>query len=114
MRLRWQWLLVSVCGAVLVAVFLFAFTGDWVGPDLPAPLASLVKVVFWPVTVLVSLSGPGSNIGPPDKHWHEGTPVQFFAVVLGIGLSWFFYSSLVFLLLWVRQRRLRTPISKSF
>ena len=108
MRLRWQWLLVSACGAVLVTVLLFAFTDNWVGPDLPAPIASLVKIVLWPVTVLVSFTGSGPSIGPPEKHWHEGTPVQFLAVVTGIGLSWFFYSSLAFLVLWLRRARHRT------
>ena len=106
MRLRGQWLLVSVCGAVLITVFLFAFAGGWLGPDVPAPLESLVRIVLWPVTVLVSLTGPGPSIGPPEKHWHEATPVQFLAVVVGIGFSWFFYSSLVFLwLLWRRRHR---------
>lgn len=108
MRLRSQWLLVSVCGGVLVTVLLFAFSDNWIGSDVPEPLGSLFKIVLWPVTVLVSLTGPGPSIGPPDRHWHEGTPVQFLAVVIGIGLSWTFYSSLAFLLLWLRRTRHRT------
>jgi hypothetical protein len=32
-------------------------------------------------------------------------PVQDFAVVIGIGLSWIFYSSVVFLIIWIHHKR---------
>ena len=104
MRLLWKWLLVSVCGAVLVTVLLFVFADNWVA-DVPGPVEFVARIVLWPVAVCVNLTGPGPSIGPPEKHWHEATPVQFLAVVIGVGLSWLFYSSLGFLLLWVWRRR---------
>jgi hypothetical protein len=104
MRLLWKWLLVSVCGAVLVTVLLFVFAGSWVA-DVPGPVAFVARIVLWPVAICVNLTGPGPSIGPPEKHWHEATPVQFLAVVVGVGLSWLFYSSLGFLLLWLWRRR---------
>jgi len=104
MRLLWKWMLVSVGGGVLVTVLLVAFAGDGV-VDLPSSVAFVAKIVLWPVTVCVDLTGPGPSIGPPEKHWHEGTPVQFLAVMVGVGLSWLFYSSLGFVVarLWRRQ-----------
>lgn len=107
MGLVWKWLLVSVCGAVLLAVLLLVCTGDWVA-DVPDPVAFVAKIVLWPVAICVKLSGPDPSIGPPDKHWHEATPVQFLAVCVGFGLSWLFYSSLAFLALW---RWRRQPLS---
>jgi len=104
MRLLWKWLLVSVCGAVLLTVLLSSFADNWVA-DVPGPVASVARIVLWPVTVCVNLTGPGPSIGPPEKNRHEATPVQFLAVVIGSGLSWFFYSSLGFVLLWLRRRR---------
>ena len=104
MRLLWKWSLVSVGGAALVTVLLFVFADNW-APDVPGPVASVATIVLWPVTVCVNLTGPGPSIGPPEKHWQEGTPVQFLAVVIGMGLSWLFYSSLGYLLVWLWRRR---------
>jgi hypothetical protein len=105
MRISRNWLLVSVGGGVLITVLLFAFAEGWV-VDVPGPVAVIAKVVFWPVVVCVNLSGPGPSIGPPEKHLHEGTPVQFLAAVIGVGVSWGFYSSVGFLVfrLWRRPR----------
>ena len=104
MRLLWKWSLVSVGGGALVTVLLFVLA-NYLAPDVPSPVASLARIVLWPVTVCVNLTGPGPSIGPPEKHWHEGTPVQFLAVVIGMGLSWLFYSSLGFLLVRIWRRR---------
>jgi hypothetical protein len=104
MHLLWKWLLVSVGGGLVVTVLLFAFSDRWVA-DVPGPVAVIAKIVFWPVVLCVDMSGPGPSIGPPEKHWHEGTPVQFLAAVIGAGFSWGFYSSLGFLVLWLRRRR---------
>jgi len=65
----------------------------------------VAKVVLWPIAVCLYLSGPGPNIGSAGKYLHEWTPVQDFAVAAGIGLSWLFYSSIVFLLIWLQQKR---------
>lgn len=106
MRLRTKWLLVSVVGGVLIAVALFfSDTLFDAVADVPGPLGAVANVVLWPVAACVYLSGPGPNIGTPEKPLHEWTPVQDFAVVIGIGLSWVFYSSVVFLTIWIHQKR---------
>lgn len=106
MRLRTKWLLVSVVGGVLMAVALFFsdMLFDAVA-EVPGQLGAVANVVLWPVAACVYLSGQGPNIGTPEKHLHEWTPVQDFAVVIGIGLSWVFYSSVVFLIIWIRHKR---------
>jgi hypothetical protein len=106
-RLKTVWLLVSVAGGVLMAVILFVFADTSIDAvvGVPGPLGAVANVVLWPVTACLYLSGPGPNIGSPEKHWHEWTPVQDFAVVIGIGLSWVFYSSVVFLIIWLQHRR---------
>src|ERR1700745_1834742 len=98
MRLRTKWLLVSVAGAVLIApvlLFVSVDTPIGVGIGMPASLETAAQVVLWPIGVCLYLSGPGPNIGSAGKHLHEWTPVQDFAVIAGIGLSWTFYSSIV-------------------
>jgi hypothetical protein len=75
---------------------------------------TIVQALFWPVALCVYLSGPGPDIGPPGKHMHEGTPVQIFAALMGIGLSWTFYSSLIFFILWFRGKRQPKTASKFF
>jgi len=65
----------------------------------------IVEAVFWPIAACVYLSGRGAPIGPPEKHMYEGTLVQVIAALLGISFSWVFYSSLVFLIIWIRQYR---------
>ena len=108
MRLKTRWLLVSVVGGVLIAVvfvFVSAETPIGVGVGVPGPLEAVAKELLWPIAVCLYLSGPGPNIGSPEKHLHEWTPVQDFAVITGIALSWVFYSSVVFLLIWLQQRR---------
>jgi hypothetical protein len=108
MRLKTKWLLVSVVGAVLIAAVLLFVSVDTpigVGVGVPGSLRAVAKVVLWPIAVCLYLSGPGPNIGSAEKHLHEWTPVQGFAVAAGISLSWAFYSSIVFLLIWVRHKR---------
>jgi hypothetical protein len=107
-RLKTRWLLVSAGGAVLItAVLLFADmpVGIGLGVDIPSSLVTTAKVVLWPIAVCLYLTGPGPSIGPAQRHLHEWTPVQDFAVVAGIGLSWAFYSSIVFLVIWLRRNR---------
>ena len=114
MRLIWKWLLVSVGGGVLVTCALFALPDTLlVSPaNKPHPIVDrVVEAVFWPIAVCVYLSGPGVPIGPPEKHSYEATPVQFIAALAGIGFSWVFYSSLVFLIIWIRKYHLRRRTS---
>jgi hypothetical protein len=106
-RLIWKWLLVSVGGGVVLTVVLSTLPDRLVDAleDKPHPMVDKgVEVVFWPIALCVARSDHGVPIGPPEKHMYEGTPVQVIAAFVGIGLSWVFYSSLIFLL-WVRRRR---------
>ena len=109
MRLKTRWLLVSLGGALLIAAVLLVVSTDTpllgVGVDMPGSAVTVGEVVLWPIAVCLYLAGPGPNIGPAEKHLHEWTPVQDFAVVAGIGLSWAFYSSIVFVLIWLRKKR---------
>jgi hypothetical protein len=50
----------------------------------PAPLRYSGYVLFWPVTAITYLVGPGPNIGTPEKPIQEGTPVQLFAIAVGV------------------------------
>ena len=114
MRLGSKWLLVSVGGGVLLTSALLALPDTLLGApeSKPYPIVDkVVDAVFWPMAVCVYLSGPGAPIGPPEKHMYEGTPVQVLAALVGIGFSWVFYSSLVFLIIWIRKyrHRRRTP-----
>ena len=103
--MRTKWLLVSVvCGVLIAVALFFSDTLFDAVADVPGPLGDVAHVVLWPVAVCVYLSGPGPNIGTPEKPLHEWTPVQDFAVVIGIGLSWVFYSSVVFLIIWIRHK----------
>jgi hypothetical protein len=107
-----KWLLISIGGGVLVTAGLFALPDTFLNSaeDKTHPLADrVVEAVFWPIAVCVYLSGPGVPIGPPEEHMYEATPVQVVAVVIGIGLSWVFYSSLAFLVFWLRHRRRAAP-----
>jgi hypothetical protein len=111
MSLKWKWLLVSVGGGVLLTFALFAFPDTLLDAleSKPHPIIDkVVQALFWPVAVCVSLSGPGVPIGPPEKHMYEGTPVQVIAALVGISFSWVFYSSLVFLIIWIRKYRNKT------
>jgi hypothetical protein len=108
MRLVTKWLLTSMGGgALLIAGFLAAPDSLlFLGEDEPHPVADkVVQAVFWPIAVCVYLSGPGVPIGPPEKHMHEATPLQVVAALIGIGLSWAFYSSIAFLIFWLWRRR---------
>ena|SRR6266849_4493045 len=116
MRLIWKWLLVSLGGGVLVIVALFTLPERLIdsAEDKPHPAVDkAVEVVFWPIAVCVYLSGRGAPIGQPEKHMYEATPVQVIAAFVGIGLSWVFYSSLVFLIVWIRRYRRRGKIFPS-
>jgi hypothetical protein len=115
-RLTKKWLLISVGGGFLVTATLFVLPDSFIviAESKPHPVFdTIVQALFWPVALCVYLSGPGPDIGPPGKHMYEGTPVQIFAVMIGMGLSWTFYSSLIFFILWFRRRRRLLPKTAS-
>ncbi len=110
MRLLSKWLVISLGGGVLVTIALSTLPDRLIDApdDKPDSLRDRgVEVVFWPIPVCVYLSGHGAPIGPPEKHMYEATPVQVIAAFIGIGFSWVFYSSLVFLIVWIRKYRRR-------
>jgi hypothetical protein len=116
MSLKWKWLLVSVGGGGLVTMALFALPDTLLiaSESEPHPIVDkVVEAVFWPIAACVYLSGPGAPIGPPEKHMYEGTPVQVIAALTGIGCTWVFYSSVVFLMIWIRKyrRKQQTPFT---
>jgi hypothetical protein len=115
-RLTKKWLLISVGGGFLLTATLFALPDSFVliAGTKPHPVFDAVmQALFWPVALCVYLSGPGPDIGQPGRHMHEATPVQIFAALIGIGLSWTFYSSLIFFVLWLRRKRRLLPRTAS-
>ena len=94
MHFSTKWLIFSFGGGAVIAAILLLFPSAL--PDnLPAPLDLIATVVLWPVPVCEFLVGPGATIGSSSQHLHEGTPVNIVVAVLGVGLSWVFYSSVV-------------------
>jgi hypothetical protein len=104
-------MMISVGGGLLITVALLLLKTDLFIDIIVVgygQLGAITKMTLWPVSAVLHLVGPGPNLGPPEKHMHEWTPVQDVAVAVEIGLSWTFYSSVVFLIVWIRQRRFRT------
>jgi hypothetical protein len=108
MRLMKKWMILSFGGGALVTVAItvvlvvFADVLMKIAVDIPGPLEAVAKMVFWPATAILHLVGPGPNMGVPQKNLDEWKPIQYFAVAAGAGVSWAFYSSLVFLIFWLR------------
>src|SRR5690349_2640629 len=102
-----KWIMISGGGGLLITVGLLLLKAD-VFIDIIVvgygQLGAIAKTFLWPVSAVLYLVGPGPNLGPPEKHMHEWTPVQDVAVAVGIGLSWTFYSSLAFLVVLSRLR----------
>ena len=94
-----KWLMISLGGGLLITVFLLLLTADMFIDTIVVgygQLGAITKMLFWPVAAVLYLVGPGPNIGPPEMHGHEGTPVHILAIALGIGLSLVFYVCLLF------------------
>ena len=109
MRPILKWIIISLGGGLLITVFLLRLTADMFIDTIVVgygQLGAITKMLLWPVSAVLYLVGPGPNLGPPEKHMHKWTPFQNVAVAVGIGLSWTFYSSLVFLIGWLRHRRI--------
>jgi hypothetical protein len=67
------------------------------------PLERIALIVLWPVTFCQSLTGPGPRLG---QHGHEGSPVQLVAGVIGVGMAWAVYSSILFFAESFRRRHI--------
>ena len=63
-------------------------------------------VVFWPAYLITSAFPPPCfDRGPKLPPFCEGTPVQLFAVLMGLILTFVFYSALGAALSWVSLRQ---------
>jgi len=62
------------------------------GDVVLGPPSGAWHVLLWPVDVLLWATGPGVPLSNGSFEW---TPVQDFAVWLGIGCSWLFWMSAV-------------------
>ena len=96
----------AIGGGVLVSMAVLA------SDALIGPPGRLTGVGLWPVSVLLWLVGPGVPIGATGsaRAAYEWTPVQDFAVAVGVGLSWTFYVFLGALLIGLTRRRRSTHI----
>jgi len=94
-------LIISIGGGIFIIVLLYVLDGEGL---VLFPPNGVAKVLLWPVTVCLYLVGPGPRIGPPDKNLHEWTPTHSLALMVGIDLSWVFYTTLVFALMKIRSR----------
>jgi hypothetical protein len=74
--------IIAVAGALGLPIALF------IGDVILGPPSRMWHLLFWPVDVLLWTTGPGVRL---SNGWFEWTPVQDFAVWLGIGCSWLFW-----------------------
>lgn len=65
------------------------------GDVVLGPPSGVWHVLLWPVDVLLLATDPGTPLINGKFEW---TPVQDFAVWLGIGFSWFFWAAATFLI----------------
>ena len=104
MRLRTKWWIVSFGGSIATVLALLMFPVLLFDEARPY-LGYLLLVICLPVIVCEVLAGPGPSIGPPGAHMHEGTPIHILAAVIGVALSWMFWSSLVLFIKSIRAHR---------
>jgi len=95
-------LIISIGGGAFIVVLLYLLDGEGF---VLSPPSTVAKVLLWPATVCLYLVGPGPRVGPPDKDFHEWTPTHSLALIVGIGLSWIFYTGLAFAFVKFRSRR---------
>jgi hypothetical protein len=58
------------------------------------------RLVLWPLMGMAKLFPPPCfDRGPGEEPFCEGTPIQLFASLLGLTLSWLFYTGVAHLLL---------------
>ena len=88
MRTRAFWI-VSLAGALGLPIALA------LGDVVLGPPSGVWHLLLWPVDLLLWATGPGTRLTKGKFEW---TPVQDFAVWVGIGFSGLFWVSATFLL----------------
>jgi len=88
MRTRAFWT-VSLAGALGFPVALA------LGDVVLGPPSGVWQLLLWPVEVLLWATGPGVRLTNGKFEW---TPVQDLAVWVGIGVSWFFWVTVTFVI----------------
>ena len=94
-----------VSGVATTVALCVVFLPLWEAP----PVNVVARILLWPIPAFMHLAGPGPRIGPPEKNWHEGTPVHVLAFLLGFGFSCIFYSVIAFVAL--SRRAIRRSVA---
>jgi hypothetical protein len=81
-------LLLSFLGGLLITIGLVAAGIAFDPPE------SWIKIVLWPVALLVKAAGDGPRLSSTPPQRYEWTAVHELAVAIGLGLSFTFYSAL--------------------
>src|SRR5437667_5336074 len=79
MRPITKWILISLGGGLLITVALLLLSADLFIEIIVlgiGHLGAVARMLLWPVSAALYLVGPGPNLGPPEKHMHEWTPVH--------------------------------------
>jgi hypothetical protein len=96
MRRRW-WFVLAFGGGCIITICLFYFEIDLdVLPVESAWAIWAMRLVLWPVGVLLWATGSGASLGGGRYEW---TPVQDFALCVGIGMAWAFWVMVAWALL---------------
>jgi hypothetical protein len=95
-------LVISIGWGALVTVVLVFFRIAL--SDYPF-MGHVADAAVWPLTLLVRLF-PAPRLLPGGGR--EGTPIQLIAAVVGLGMTWVFYSFLFFLLGRFRGRNIES------
>jgi hypothetical protein len=82
-------------GSAITALALIAFIQFRENPVSP--------MVLWPLPLLARLV-PHGNIGTTENPVYEGSPLDLFAALIGLGISALFYGGLVYAILALRAR----------
>jgi len=92
----------TLCG-ILITVTAF---GCAMAEVIPKGVA---RVLLWPAFLFAYVLGPGPNIGTPEEPVYEGTVMDVYVLVMGLGLSVVFYASVTYLILCQDARRRGRP-----
>jgi hypothetical protein len=72
----------------------------------------VARIILWPLSGLaLAFPPPCFDRGPGREPFCEGTPIQMLAGLLGLGLSWLFYTGLLYLLV-ARVSSGKRPIAR--
>lgn len=91
-RIKRALIAIAVGFLATLALNVLAFVADKLG----FPLIS--SLLIWPNTILQSLT-PMYNIGTAQRPVMEGTPLNFFAFIVSILMSWLVYSLITYVFL---------------